>query len=45
MKKAIRIILLCLLGLLVLAGIYAWALFGPLVKGAMSVEKLDDGLY
>ena len=45
MKKAISIILWCLLGLLVLAGIYAWILFGPLVKGAMSVQKLDDGLY
>lgn len=34
-----------LLGLLIVTGVYAWTLFGPLVKGAMSVEKLDEGLY
>ena len=45
MKKAIKIILWSLLGLVVLFGVYAWTLFGPLVKGAMSVEKLDEGLY
>ena len=45
MKKAIKIILWSLLGLLVLTGVYSWTLFGPLVRGAMSVQKLDDGLY
>ena len=32
-----------LAGLAILVG--AWAVFGPLVKGAMSVKQLDDGLY
>jgi len=30
-------------GIVVLAG--AWASFGPLVKGALSVKQLDEGLY
>ena len=48
MKKFIKIVLWFLLGLLVLivvAGISAWSQFGPLVKGAASVQKLDEGLY
>ena len=45
MKKAIKIILWSLLGLLVLTGVYSWTLFGPLVRGAMSVQKRDVGLY
>ena len=45
MKKAFKIILWSLLGLVVFIGVYAWSMFGPLVKGAMSVEKLDEGLY
>ena len=45
MKKALKIALWVLLGLIVIFGIYSWRLFGPLVKGAMSVEKLDEGLY
>ena len=45
MKKAVRIILWSLLALTLLFFIGAWAQFGPLVKGAMSVEKLDEGLY
>ena len=45
MKKAIKITLWSLLGLIVIFGVYAWVLFGPLVKGVMSVEKLDEGLY
>ncbi len=45
MKKALKIILWSLLALTLLFVIGAWAQFGPLVKGAMSVEKLDEGLY
>ena len=45
LKKLLKITLLCLLLLLVVAGGYLWMVFGPLVKGAMSAEKLDDGLY
>ena len=45
MKKVLKIVLWSLLALLVVFGVYSWTLFGPLVKGAMSVEKLDEGLY
>ncbi len=45
MKKAVKIILWSLLALTLLFVIGAWAQFRPLVKGAMSVEKLDEGLY
>ncbi len=45
MKKAIKITLWVLLVLLVGIGVYSWLLFGPLVKGAMSVEKLDERFY
>ena len=45
MKKAIKITLWVLLVLLVGIGVYSWRLFGPLVKGAMSVEKLDERFY
>ena len=45
MKKIIKIILWGLLALVLLLGIGARAKFGPLLKGAKSVEKLDDGLY
>jgi predicted choloylglycine hydrolase len=45
MKKALKITLLCILGLAIVVGILVWMEFGPLVKGAMSCEKLDDGLY
>ena len=45
MKKVLKIVLWGLLALIVVFGVYAWILFGPLVKGAMSVEKLDEGLY
>jgi hypothetical protein len=45
MKKAIKITLWVLLILLVGIGVYSWRLFGPLVKGAMSVEKLDERFY
>ncbi len=45
MKKVIKITLWVLLGLIVVIGVYSWILFGPLVKGAMSVQKLDDRFY
>ena len=45
MKKTVKILLWSLFALLLLFLAGAWVKFGPLVKGAMSVEKLDDGLY
>ena len=45
MKKGLKIALLSVLGLVIVAGVLVWMEFGPLVKGAMSVEKLDDGMY
>ena len=45
MKKILKIVLWSLLALTLLFVIGAWAQFGPLVKGAMSAKKLDDGLY
>ena len=45
MKKALKILLWTCLGLLVVIGIFIWVNFGSLVKGAMSVKKLDEGLY
>ena len=45
MKKGLKIALLSVLGLVIVAGVLVWMEFGPLVKGAMSAEKLDDGLY
>lgn len=45
MKKALKITLLSVLGLTIIFGVLMWMEFGPLVKGAMSCEKLDDGLY
>lgn len=45
MKKTLKVICLVFLGALVAFGIFAWGMFGPLVKGALSVEKLDEGLY
>ena len=45
MKKALKIALFSVLGLLVVAGVLVWMEFGPLVKGAMSCEKLDEGMY
>lgn len=43
--KLLKIIfrIICLILLAVLIG--AWAMFGPLVKGALSVKQLDDRLY
>lgn len=45
MKKWLKISLLSMLGLILVAGVLMWLEFGPLVKGALSAEKLDDGLY
>ena len=45
MKRVLKIVLWSLLALVLLAGISTWSKFGSLVKGAMSVKKLDDGLY
>ena len=45
MKKALKIALLCVLGLVIVAGVLMWMEFGPLVKGANSCVKLDNGLY
>ncbi|MBR6979091.1 MAG: linear amide C-N hydrolase [Prevotella sp.] len=45
MKKFFKITLLTVLVLVVLAGVFMWMAFGSFVKGAMSAEKLDDGLY
>ena len=44
MKKILKIALLCVLGLIVVAVVLTWMEIGPLVKGALSAEKLDDGL-
>lgn len=45
MKKALKIALFSVLGLVVVAGVLMWMEFGALIKGAMSCEKLDEGLY
>ena len=45
MKKKVEILALSVLGLVIVAGVLVWMEFGPLVKGAMSAEKLDDGMY
>jgi predicted choloylglycine hydrolase len=45
MKKAIKIILLSLLGLLLVSIILFCALFGRMAVAAASVQKLDEGLY
>ena len=45
MKKGLKIALLSVLGLVIVAGVLVWMEFGSLVKGAMSCEKLDEGMY
>ena len=45
MKKVLKIALLSVLGLIILVGVLMWLEFGPMLRGAMSCEKLDDGLY
>ena len=45
MKKWLKISLLSVLGLIVVAGVFTWIEFGPIIQGALSAEKLDDGMY
>ena len=45
MKKIIKVALLSVLGLVVVFGVFMWMEFGPLVKGALSAKKVDEGLY
>ena len=45
MKRVIKIVLWALLGLFVVFMAGGCLLFGPMVKGALSVQKLDEGLY
>ena len=45
MKKIVKTVLCSLLALVLLFGASAWAQVDPLEQGAMSVRKLDDGLY
>ena len=45
MKKVLKIALFSVLGLVVVFGVLMWLEFGPLVKGSLSAEKMDDGLY
>ena len=45
MKKFIKIALWTLLGLLLVFLVLTGIKFGPFIKGATSVQKLDDGLY
>ena len=42
MKKALKITLLSVLGLVIVAGVLMWMEFSPLVKGANSCEKLEE---
>ncbi len=45
MKKVIKIVLWSLLGLLLVFLALTVIKFGPFIKGATSVQKLDDGMY
>ena len=45
MKKTLKTLLWILLALLAISLLGGWLMFGPFVKGAMSVQKLDEGLY
>lgn len=45
MKKIIKTILWSLLGFVLLSQTSAWAQTDPLTQGALSVKKLDEGLY
>jgi predicted choloylglycine hydrolase len=45
MKKVFKYVLMGTLGLVVIFGLLMWMEFAPLIKGAMSCIKLDDGLY
>ena len=37
MKKVLKISSLVILGLIVVVGVYTWMVFGPFIKGVMSV--------
>ena len=45
MKKVFKIALFSVLGLVIVFGVLTWLEFRPMVKGALSAEKLDEGLY
>lgn len=45
LKKGLKITLWCVLALVIVFGVYSWMVFGSLIKGAMTAEKLDEGLY
>lgn len=45
MKKVFKIALYSVLGLVAVFGVLTWLEFRPMVKGALSAEKLDEGLY
>ncbi len=45
MKKTLKIVLWSLVGITIVAIVGTGILFGPFVKAALSVEKLDDDLY
>ena len=45
MRKTLKTLLWIFLALLAVALLGGWLMFGPFVKGAMSVQKLDEGLY
>ena len=45
MKKSVKVALLCASGVVVATIVYLWTTFGAFVKGALSVEKLDEGMY
>ena len=45
MKKVLKFTLLSVLVTIVIAGICVWMEFGTRIQGALSVQKVDDGLY
>ncbi len=45
MRKTLKTLLWVFLALLAISLLGGWLMFGPFVKGAMSVQKLDEGLY
>jgi len=45
MRKVLKFGLISVLVLVVLAVVLVWSEFGALIQGAMSCEKLDNGLY
>ena len=45
MWKVLKIMMLAIIGLVVVVLVCFWSVFGNLVKGALSVEKLSDKLY